>query len=105
VALDSVAGAGTAHLLLEERDTTIVGAFSTAFGGVVSRDGPTEGRRVGSTLVLTFTPPVPISCGSGITLSGTLSITLTPTGTRLSGTYAGLVCGGAVTGTLDLVRS
>lgn len=104
VAIDSASGSGNARLSIEERDTSVVGTFTTTFGGVVSRDGAAQGARVGSTLVLTFTPAVPLNCG-GVTLSGTLSITLTPAGSRLSGTYAGLVCGGAVTGTLDLVRS
>lgn len=105
VVTDSASGSGSVRLSIEERDSSVVGTFATTFGGVVSRDGPAQGARVGSTLVLTFTPAVPLNCGGGVTLSGTLSITLTPTGSRLSGTYAGLVCGGAVTGSLDLVRS
>ncbi len=102
--VDSASGAGTAKLVLDQQGAAVSGTFLTTFGGVVGREGPTQGTAGASTVSLFFTPPAPLVCGAGVTLSGTLSLALALSGNRLTGSYSGLTCGGAATGTLDLTR-
>lgn len=102
--VDSVSGSGAARLVLEQRAASISGTFTTTFGGVVSREGAVSGSANGPIATLFFMPPTLLVCGPGVTLSGTLAITLTLSGSRLAGTYSGFTCGGALSGTLDLTE-
>lgn len=99
--VDAGRGTGAIRLVLDQRGTTLTGTLQTTFQNVVDRDGPVTGTAAGSSLNIYFTPPQPLVCGAGVQLSGTVSFTLQLTGGRLSGTYAGLTCGGAVGGTVD----
>lgn len=100
--VESGRGSGNATLVLDQRGQALTGALETTFQGVVDRDGPVTGTASGSSSTIYFTPPEPIACGGGVQMSGTVAFTLQLTGVGLSGSYAGLTCGGAVGGTVDL---
>jgi hypothetical protein len=102
--VDSTSGSGSARLVLEQRELALSGTLTTTFGGVVGREGPIQGTAGVTAASLTLTPATPVLCGSGVTLSGVLSLTLSLSGGRLTGSYSALTCGGAATGTLSLTN-
>jgi hypothetical protein len=96
---------GTARLLLTQTGSGIAGSFTTTYPDArQNRSGTAGGTVVSNVVTMALTPSGPLQCAGGITLSGTLSATLTLVADRLTGTYSGLTCGGAVGGTVDLGR-
>jgi hypothetical protein len=101
--VDSAAGTGTARLVLTQ-STGISGTFTVTFtNSAFDRAGTVSGTANMATATsapLFLTPSAPLSCGLG----GTIAVTASVSGARLTGNYSALACSGAVTGTLDLSR-
>ena len=101
---DSVAGTGSARLVLVQTGAGVSGTFTTSFGdSAFDRAGSVSGTARSTAASVSLAPGQPIACG-GFNLSGTIEATVSVNGTRLTGTYAVFACSGAVTGMLDLTR-
>lgn len=101
---DALDGDGTARLVLAGQDGGITGDYSADFAGDVAVEGAVSGSVFGTRATAAITPAAALDCGSGLTLTGTLSATLVVSSAGLSGQYTGFTCGGVRTGRLDLVR-
>jgi hypothetical protein len=103
--LDSAAGSGTMTLTIGQRGAGVLGTWSSTFAdGSFNRSGSFSGTVVGSPFVLFLRPSVPIVCGGDVTLTGTLALSTTVAGDRMTGTYTVLNCSGVITGTIDIAR-
>lgn len=102
VASETGAGPGTARLVLQQNGSSVNGTLTTTFGGVVTRQGMVSGGVNGTTLTLGYVSPAPLVCGPDVTLSGTVAFTLATSPSRLTGTYSGITCGGALTGSIEV---
>ncbi len=103
--LDSAAGSGTITLTIGQRGPGLVGTWSSTFADVsFNRSGSFSGTMVGSPFVLFLRPSIPIACGGDVTLNGTLAMSTTIAGDRMTGTYTVLNCSGVITGTVDVAR-
>jgi hypothetical protein len=96
---------GTTVWQLTQTGSGVSGTWSADFAGAAKDVGGLAGGTViGSSVSLFLTPSEPIACGSGITLSGTLSVDATVSGDRLTGTYLVFTCDSVETGNVDVRR-
>jgi hypothetical protein len=103
--VDSVAGIGTARLILTQTGSGITGTYTTTFTNTaLNRAGTASGTASGATASVFLTPSAVVVCSASLTLSGTMGASLTLSGTKVTGTYSVLGCTTATTGTLDLSR-
>jgi hypothetical protein len=63
-----------------------------------------SGSLSGAAISLFLAPAAPLVCSPGVTLSGTLAVSGTVTGDRLTGRYVILTCDGATGGTIDVTK-
>ena len=102
---DSVAGAGTIRLAIRQRGPGLSGSWASTFAeGSFDRSGSFSGTMVSSPFVLFLRPSLPIACSPDVTLTGTLAMTTTLSGDRITGTYTVLNCSGVITGNVDASR-
>ena len=103
--VDPVSGTGTMTLTMIQTGAGVGGTWSTSLESNPSmKGGSAGGSTAGSLASLFLTPTTSIVCESGMTLSGTLNVTATLAGNRLTGTYLVLTCNSATSGTIDLTR-
>jgi hypothetical protein len=103
--VDSASGAGTIRMSIGQRGPGLSGAWASAFADAsLNRDGSFSGTMIGSPFVLFLRPFVPIVCSPDVTLTGTMAMTTTVNGDRLTGNYTVLNCSGVITGTVDVQR-
>ncbi len=101
---DSAAGNGALSLTITQTGPGISGAWASTFGDTsFNRSGSLSGTITGSPIVLFLTPTIPIACPTG-SLTGTLSLSTTVQGNRLTGTYTVLTCSGVNTGSVAVER-
>ena len=96
-------GAGSLELTLSQQGATLSGALRMQVSGIVDRDGPVVGVASGTSASITYVPKERLPCGFG-TLSGTLTLTVTVAGDRVTGTYTQFTCSGPASGSIDASR-
>jgi hypothetical protein len=102
---DSVSGAGTIRMSIEQRGRGLSGAWASTFADVtLNRSGTFSGTMVGAPFVLFLRPSVPIVCSPDLMLTGTMAMTTAVSGDRLTGSYTVLNCSGVITGTVEVER-
>ena len=99
--VDEGAGPGSASLEIVSVPLGLSGTWSFTFAEpATSTRGSLNGTVSGSAVTLAMTPGTPLPCG----MFGSIGVTASLVGDRLSGTFVRLTCGGAESGTLDLRR-
>jgi hypothetical protein len=99
------ASSGTMTLQLTQSGAGVTGTWSTDLEGVeFDQAGSLGGTATGSRVALFLTPAASLICSSGITLSGTLSLTASVEGDRLSGDVVALECESVATGRIEVTR-
>jgi hypothetical protein len=102
---DAARGSGTIALTVSQVQVGIAGRWAARFvSPPLEREGTLSGVANASAVSLFLTPSDPLTCPSGVVLSGTLSLTATVSGDHMVGTYTVLTCGGAASGTMDATR-
>jgi hypothetical protein len=100
-----VAVHGRATLAIAQSGAAVTGTWSADFDGATfDARGSIGGTVTATSLSLFLTPDVPHDCGSGETLTGTLALTASVRGDRLTGSYLGFACEGVESGEMDLMR-
>ena len=99
------AAAGTITLQMTQSGAGVTGTWSADLDGLVfDQAGTLGGTLTGSTLALFLNPATPFACGSGATLSGTLAMTGSLAGDRLTGGYVVFACDSVATGRIEVTR-
>ena len=99
------AAAGTITLHMTQSGAGVTGTWTTDLDGLaLDQTGSIGGTLTGSTLALFLNPTTPLVCGSGTTLSGTLAMTGSLTGDRLTGGYVVFACDRVDTGRIEVTR-
>jgi len=105
VIADSASGAGTIRMSIGQRGAGLSGTWASTFSDAsLNRSGSFSGTMIGAPFVLFLRPSVPIVCSPDLTLTGTMAMTTTMTGDKLTGSYTVLNCSGVITGTVDVER-
>jgi hypothetical protein len=96
---------GPTEWRLSQNGAAITGTWSVDFAGSThDASGAAGGTIIGAAVSLFLAPSAELDCGSGVTLSGTLSINGTAAGDRITGTYVTFTCDGVETGNVDVSR-
>jgi hypothetical protein len=99
------AGSGSVDLALTQNGPGVAGTYALTFGDPAqNRSGDASGTIAANLITLALASPAAIVCSPSVSLSGTITTTLTRSGDRLSGSFAGFTCDGAISGTLELTR-
>jgi hypothetical protein len=94
---DSVNGAGTALMTLEQNGASVTGTYSVQYAAGTA-SGSLNGTTNGASLSGTLQPSNPTLCPSNVTA------TIGNGGSNLSGTYAAFNCTGSESGTFNVNR-
>lgn len=98
-------GSGQLVLTLRQVGPGVSGEWTATFADAgLNRSGIVSGTVTASTATLFLTPQVGINCG-GVTLSGTLGLTVAIDGDHLVGRYSVLTCSSATAGTVDVRKT
>ncbi len=101
--VDSTNVAGTAQLTIAQDGQGFSGSWSTQTGARAG-SGTISGTATPFPLQLFLTPAVPLVCSGSVTLSGTMALSVSVSGDRLTGTFTVFQCSGPGSGTMTLQR-
>ena len=90
---------------LAQTGAAISGTWSVAYeDGAPEVSGAVSGTATGERVSFFLAPPEPLTCPAGPTLSGTITVSATTAGERITGTHFRFTCDGAESGTVDVAR-
>ena len=101
----SLAGDGALTLKVSQMGPGLFGNWASVYPDpAFNQSGSFSGTITGSPFILFLRPAVPIVCSPGVTLTGTLAVSATVSGDRISGPFTILTCTGAIGGTIEVNR-
>lgn len=90
---------------LSQIGAAVSGAWSTDYDdGGAGMSGVVTGTATGDRVSLFLAPSAPLTCPAGTNLSGTITVTGTSAGERITGTHFKFTCDGVESGTVDVAR-
>ena len=90
---------------LTQTGSAVTGTWSVDYDGQTpDAGGSLGGTVIGSSVSVFLAPSEPLTCDTGVVLSGTLSISGTIADDRITGTHATFTCDAADSGTVEVSR-